>query len=88
MKFYRIVRTKNNRKYIEEIKLATSVAYWQTVAKNDEKYGCYVEMNFEYNSVDKEVILSNYFINDFKNKSTTEITLIRNKDKLKKLNKK
>lgn len=88
-KYYEFIEiTKEGFRHFERSKFSSSVDYWLKVAKKEEKNGCYVTMEFDYYSDIGEVCMIKYSSYNRKTGKRETYHLIRNKEKLQRLNKK
>lgn len=88
-KTYEIVlENEKGYKHIEFDNITSSVNYWSKYAKQQEKEGCFVEMQFEYYSDKKETYLVKYESFNRKTRMREKIRIIKNREQLLRLNKK
>lgn len=81
---------ENNKgfSHIEYDNINSSVNYWSKYAKQQEKEDCFVIMDFDYYTDIGEICMVKYYSVNKKTGRKETVRLIRNKEKLQRLNKK
>lgn len=87
-KYKLVTENQKGMRHFEYIDINSSVNYWIKYAKQQEKEGCFVEIEFEYYSDVKEVCMTKYHSFNRKTRIRELISLIKNKEQLQRLNKK
>lgn len=61
-KNYQLISSTIDNKYkkIEKMTKPSSVEFWTKMAQRDERFGCSVNIKFEYNTSSKEVVMMRY----------------------------
>ncbi len=72
---YRLVSCIKGTKHFEKLHYGSSVECWQEKVKKDEADGCVVRVNYEYNEIFREVVMTKYYSFNPKTKISVLITL-------------